>query len=250
MKGQFIARETLGPDEVSEMYALFSTYFEGVSERRFRADLDEKQWIVRVMRGRELCGFSSLRITRHMRRGQPLAVVSSGDTIIAPEARSTTVLARTWIEAVNRLRLIHREPEFVWMLLVSGFRTYRLLPVFWREFYPCHARATPATVEDDMQSVASALFGAQYSAKDRVVRFEEPQILRAGHAGIPAARCADPHVDFFGSRNPGHARGDELVCWTRLCYDNLTEAGMRMWRASSADLREQRDQACAPAAAV
>jgi hypothetical protein len=248
VKGEFIARETLGADEVSEMYALFSAYFEGVSEQRFRADLDEKQWIVRVMRGRELCGFSSLRITRHVRRGKSLAVVSSGDTIIAPEARSTTVLARTWIGAVNRLRVIHREPEFVWMLLVSGFRTYRLLPVFWREFYPCHESATPASVEDDIQSVASTLFGAQYSPEDRVVRFDEPQVLRAEHAGIPAARCGDPHVDFFASRNPGHARGDELVCWTRLSYENLTEAGMRMWRASSAGLREQRDQACAPPA--
>jgi hypothetical protein len=243
-----LARDALDAAEVSEMYALFSTYFQGVSERRFRADLDEKQWIVRVLRGGELCGFSSLRVTRHVRRGKPLAVLSSGDTIIAPEARSTTVLARTWIGAVNRLRVIHREPEFVWMLLVSGFRTYRLLPVFWREFYPCHARATPASVEDDMQSVASTLFGAQYSPKDRVVRFVEPQVLRAEHAGIPAGRRGDPHVEFFDSRNPGHAQGDELVCWTRLSCDNLTEAGMRMWRANCESLREERDQACAPPA--
>jgi len=232
--GKLIPREALSADDVSEMYALFSNYFEGVSERRFRTDLDEKQWIICFSRGSALCGFSSLRFSRHLHHERKIAVLSSGDTIMAPEARSTTVLARTWIAAVNQLRRFYGEPDLVWLLLVSGFRTYRLLPVFWQEFYPCYGRSTPATVQAEMHVVASTLFGAQYSPQDGVVRFAEPQVLKPEHNGIPAARRADPHVNFFVARNPAHSRGDELVCWARLCHENLTEAGARMWHATSA----------------
>jgi len=231
--GKLLPREALSADDVSEMYALFGNFFEGVSERRFRADLDEKQWIIRFTRGSALCGFSSLRFSRHIHREKRIAVLSSGDTIMAPEGRSTTVLARTWIDAVNQLRGIYGEPDLVWLLLVSGFRTYRLLPVFWQEFYPCYGRSTPASVQEAMHSVASALFGAQYSPADGVVRFQEPQMLKPEHNGIPAARCGDPHVNFFVSRNPLHSQGDELVCWARLSQENLTEAGARMWHATS-----------------
>jgi hypothetical protein len=244
--GKLIPREALSSDDVSEMYALFSNFFDGVSERRFRADLDEKQWIIRFTRGSALCGFSSLRFSRHIHREQRVAVLSSGDTIMAPEARSTTVLARTWIEAVNQLRGFYSEPDLVWLLLVSGFRTYRLLPVFWQEFYPCYERSTPASVQEQMHSVASALFGAQYSPADGLVRFREPQVLKPEHNGIPAVRRDDPHVNFFVSRNASHSQGDELVCWARLSQENLTAAGARMWHATSGASELKHDGACVP----
>jgi hypothetical protein len=229
--GTLVPREALSAADVGAMYALFSQYFEGVSERRFRTDLDDKQWIIRLSRDSVLCGFSSLKFTRHRQGEKTLAVLSSGDTIMAPEARSSTVLARSWIEAVNHLRGFYAEPDLVWLLLVSGFRTYRLLPVFWREFYPRYDRSTPSVVQEEMHSVASALFGAQYSPADGVVRFQEPQRLKPEHIGIPAARRDDPHVSYFVSRNPAHSQGDELVCWARLAHDNLTAAGARMWHA-------------------
>ena len=37
-----------------------------------------------------------------------------------------------------------------------------------------------------------------------------------------------PHIAFFLATNPGHVRGDELVCLTELCDENLTRAGRRM----------------------
>jgi hypothetical protein len=244
VKGEIIRRASLAPPEVSAMYALFASHFDGVSERRFRADLAEKQWIVRVVSGGRLRGFSSLKFTLIPHLGRDIAVLSSGDTIIAPEARSTTVLARTWIAAVNRLRDHYGTRELSWLLLVSGFRTYRLLPVFWREFYPCCTRPTPAAVQERIDHIAASLFGAQYSSADGIVRFREPQVLKPEHAGIPEPRQSDPHVAFFAARNRGHSQGDELVCWTRLAHENLTDAGVRMWEAGAALAFDSSEGAC------
>jgi len=230
--GELLPRAALGGDDVADMYRLFTTHFERVSEDRFRVDLERKDWVIRVRDGKTLLGFTSLQFLRVRAAAADLEVLYSGDTIMKPEARSTTLLARTWIDSVRRISELHAAAEMHWLLLVSGFRTYRLLPVFWREFFPNCMQATPAGVRDTVATLAGALFGAGYDAHAGVVRFDSPQPLRPELSRIPESRLADPHVRFFASANPGHADGDELVCWTRLTHDNLTAAGTRMWHAT------------------
>ena len=232
MIGELLPRAALGGDDVADMYRLFTTHFERVSEDRFRVDLERKDWVIRVRDGKTLLGFTSLQFLRVRAAAADLEVLYSGDTIMKPEARSTTLLARTWIDSVRRISELHAAAEMHWLLLVSGFRTYRLLPVFWREFFPNCMQATPAGVRDTVATLAGALFGADYDAHAGVVRFDSPQPLRPELSRIPESRLADPHVRFFASANPGHADGDELVCWTRLTHDNLTAAGTRMWHAT------------------
>ena len=232
MIGELLPRAALGGDDVADMYRLFTTHFERVSEDRFRVDLERKDWVIRVRDGKTLLGFTSLQFLRVRAAAADLEVLYSGDTIMKPEARSTTLLARTWIDSVRRISELHAAAEMHWLLLVSGFRTYRLLPVFWREFFPNCMQATPAGVRDTVATLAGALFGGGYDAHAGVVRFDSPQPLRPELSRIPESRLADPHVRFFASANPGHAEGDELVCWTRLTQDNLTAAGTRMWHAT------------------
>jgi hypothetical protein len=230
--GELLPRAALGVDEVADMYRLFTTHFERVSEPRFRADLDEKDWVIRVRDAKSLLGFTSLKLLRSRAGARDLEVLYSGDTIMKPEARSTTLLARTWIDSVRRISERDANAQMHWLLLVSGFRTYRLLPVFWREFFPNCLQPTPPQVRSTVDELAGALFGAGYDARAGVVRFDCPQPLRPELSRIPESRLADPHVRFFADANPGHAAGDELVCWTRLAHDNLTAAGARMWHAT------------------
>jgi hypothetical protein len=238
--GELISRRSLGPDDVRDMYGVFCAHFEGVTLRRFRADLDEKDWVIRIREGREVKGFSSLRIVAANSSANVPGVLYSGDTIVAPDARGTTILARTWIAAVRELTGCGGSADYHWLLLVSGFRTYRLLPVFWREFFPCYSAPTPLGVRAVMDSATKALFGDSYSAAEGIVRFPEPQRLRTELSCIPDSRLADPHVRFFVERNPGHVNGDELACWTRLSHDNLTAAGTRMWHAGDIARRSAR----------
>jgi hypothetical protein len=230
--GELLPRATLTLADIAEMYRLFTTHFERVSEYRFRVDLERKDWVIRVRDGKTLLGFTSLQLLPACTAARALNVLYSGDTIMRPEARSTTLLARTWIDSVRRISELHGAAHMHWLLLVSGFRTYRLLPVFWREFFPSCTQATPDEVRDTVTELAGTLFGAGYDARAGVVRFDNPQPLRPELSRIPESRLADPHVRFFASANPGHAAGDELVCWTRLTHDNLTAAGARMWHAT------------------
>jgi len=235
--GEFLPRSALDDGDVTAMHALFTEHFDNVSERCFRTDLARKDWVLRIRRNGVLLGFSSLQFLRVPHGAQKLNVLCSGDTIVSPEARFSTVLARTWIGAVRELGRYYAATDLHWLLLVSGFRTYRFLPVFWRSFYPCHAEPTPPSVAEQMNHAARMAFGSQFAADEGVVRFTEPQICRADRYGIDQRRLTDPHVRFFAERNPGYARGDELVCWARLAPSNLTSAGTRILQAHERDTR-------------
>jgi hypothetical protein len=132
------------------------------------------------------------------------------------------------VAGVNALQATLPPGRCFWLLLTSGFRTYRFLPVFWREFFPRFDQATPPEMERLREQLGRERFGSQFDSAAGVVRFTNPQKLCADLKNIPAGREQDPHTKFFLSQNPGHAGGDELVCLTELCPQNLTAAGRRM----------------------
>lgn len=234
LRGRVVRREDLGRERVEAMYRLMGAHFEGIGRGGFERDLEEKGWVVLLEEeapaGPRLYGFSTLDLYTVRCRGETVHVVYSGDTLVETAARGSSLLPRTWIRAVLSLRQQHLGggAPFVWLLLTSGFRTYRFLPVFFRRYHPrCGAEEPPRLLEL-RNFLARRRFGDFYDAAAGVVRFAEPQVLRPALRTIPASRLADPHVAFFAARNPGHERGDELVCLTELDPLDLTPAGRRM----------------------
>jgi hypothetical protein len=210
------------------MFQLLAQHFDGVTPGQFNRDLSEKNLALLLRRGDQLVGFSTLLAGATRFKDEPVNIIYSGDTIVTPEAWGTTALPRAWVAGVNALKATLPPGRCFWLLLTSGFRTYRFLPVFWREFFPRFDMATPPEIQSLLSQVAIERFGAQFNPGAGIVRFTHPQRLRAGLQTIPPGREHDSHTAFFLERNPGHADGDELVCLSELCPENLTAAGQRM----------------------
>lgn len=224
----------LSAAERAEMRGLLDAFFEGIDAEQFERDLEEKNWVLRVWRGDRLVGFSTLLAYRAEFRGEVVNVIYSGDTIMAPEAWGSPVLARGWIGLVRRVQATMPPGRCYWLLLSAGFRTYRFLPVFWREFWPRAEGVMDEWIRGLRDALAAGRFGAQFDAGAGVVRFACPQRLRAALAEVPAGRLRDRHVAFFLESNPGWRGGDELVCLTELGDENLTAAGRRIVREAGA----------------
>jgi len=229
---RLVAQPALDAADLTQMHRLLERHFDGVSLEQFRHDLAEKNYALLIERAGELVGFTTILAYETSFEGEPLSVIYSGDTIVSPSAWNTQVLPRAWIESVARLRKEFPRGRYVWLLITSGFRSYRFLPLFWREFYPRYDGVTPQQVQQLIDHVGSERFGGRYCPNEGIVRLEHPQRLRAALADVPPGRVRDPHVAFFMSRNPGHAQGDELVCITELTAQNLTPAGRRMASAA------------------
>lgn len=230
MKGRLVRREVLTVAEREGMYRLLASFCEGVTCERFEADLAEKPWVLLLEDEQGLKGFSTLLLYET----DGCTVVYSGDTIVDPAAWGSAALPRCWIAAVRRLREEFPKGRLWWLLLTSGFRTYRFLPVFWKDFWPRWDAATPPDVQNRLETLAKERLGDLY--QDGIVRFPEPQKLRGDLAEVSPGRRLDPHVAFFLEKNPGWREGDELVCLTEIAEENLTPAGRRMWRGGEVGL--------------
>jgi hypothetical protein len=222
--------EDVAPRDRDQMHELMRRYFAGVDRDAFDRDLAEKAWVVvlRDAAAGRVRGFSTLmRIDADTEAG-PVAGLFSGDTIVEREYWGEAALARVWSRHAFRVAESIRDRRVFWFLISSGYKTYRFLPVFFREFYPTYVRPTPAAVRAALTALAGAKFPDEFDARSGIVRPRRPAPLRAGIADADARRLVDPHVAFFVAANPGHARGDELVCLTELTRRNLTPAGRRM----------------------
>jgi hypothetical protein len=231
LAGRLVAREALDAATHGAMFALMGEHFRGVAREVFEADLGEKNWVILLEDGEgRLRGFSTLLVQPTEATGAACVLVYSGDTIVDRAAWGTRTLPRIWIDSVLRLCARYPDREAYWLLLTSGFRTYRFLPVFYEWFYPRFDEPTPDDARRAIDAFARERFGARYDAARGIVRFARPQVLHPDLLSVPEGRRVDPHIAFFLERNPGYIDGDELVCLTRISRANLTPAGRRMLR--------------------
>jgi len=234
MNVSVLPRHALSAARREAMRALLVRHFDGVSELDFTRDLEDKQWIVLLEDADgQLHGFTTLRGYVSHAGGRPVRVVCSGDTIVDPRARRGQLLARGWLEAVLRHAAGGDDLPLYWLLICSGYRTYRFLPVFFREYWPRFDRDTPVDLLATLRALATERWNDRFLPAAGIVRLARPQLLRGVDARVPAGRKRDPHVAFFLRANPGHARGDELVCVAPIAPENLTPAGRRVLAATA-----------------
>jgi hypothetical protein len=234
LSGRTLPRASLTVRERTQMFTLLSTFFTGVDPETFANDLDEKSHVI-LLEGNNgaLHGFSTLLVYRTCVPGIDATIVYSGDTIVDREFWGSPALPVSWLAATRALTA-GADSRVYWLLLTSGFRTYRFLPVFFREFFP---RDSSGAVTELVGELATERFGERYDPMHGIVRFDRPQVLVPELLDVPAGRTQDEHVAFFLGRNPGYTRGDELVCLSDLSDANLTAAGRRIARRLDAEMR-------------
>jgi hypothetical protein len=219
------------------MLELMHRHYDAVDAESFYADLAEKTWIIELRErdaGR-LCGFSTQTILTAQLAGRPIRALFSGDTIVDRAHWGDPALSHVWGRLALELIDDATDGELYWFLVSQGRRTYRFLPLFFREFYPRYDAPTPVGIMHTISVLARRKFPRDFDAATGIVRAAARQYrLRPELDELPASRSRDPHVGYFYERNPGHARGDELCCLAPLTRANFTAAAYRVIGADSA----------------
>lgn len=216
--------------EKEEMFCLFQSHFEGVSREQFEQDLSIKNWVILLKENQVLKGFTTMLFYDAKFKNEQVKIIYSGDTITDPSMWSSPALAQAWVASI---KAIHQEKseKLYWLLISSGFRTYRFLSVFWQLFYPCYKQETPLEIADFMNYLAQQQFAECYNVKTGIVSFPHPQLLRPHLSQIPDEKLKNPHIKFFLQKNPNYNKGDELVCLAEVSQFHLTPAGLRIWNS-------------------
>jgi hypothetical protein len=214
-----------------EMFALMETYFLDADRGVFERDLAGKELVIMLeSHDGEVVGFST-QLTRTVTTDDGDAfVVYSGDTIIDVAHRGSVALPQLGTKTIIGSGLASGLPAY-WMVLSSGFRTYRFMPFIFHDYFPRAGGCADPDLPSKAACFATAFFGDGFDASTGIVRVQGACALRPDLVDGEQVAQRDTHRSFFLEANPGHANGDELVCCARLTPENFTRAAQRMLEA-------------------
>ena len=213
----------LTEERKEQMFALMQSYYENVNIDNFTSDLERKDLIILLKKEEVLCGFSTQLLSRCTFSGHTVKFLFSGDTIIAKEHRNSLALPLAW--GKRMLAEIRDEPEIplYWLLTTKGYKTYRYLSVFFKEFFPSPEKEISDFEQTAMETFTSLICKESLDRAKWIIKASpQSQKLRKGVADITESRLKNRDIAFFEELNPGHADGDELVCLALFSEENLT----------------------------
>ena len=237
LDGRIARVASVTESERSQMFSLMATYYDHMDRSAFEADLNDKQWVILLHdpTNEIVRGFSTQKLLDVVVDGCSIQALFSGDTIVDRNHWAQNPLAQLWGQFALSLIDSNRSVPLYWFLMTKGYKTYRFLPVFFREFYPCHDRPTRASARCVIDALGSHTYPNHYDPDVGIVRADRFGCrLRPEVAKISNRRLLDPHVRFFTEKNPGHAHGDELCCIAPLSRENFTPAAYRVIGAAGA----------------
>jgi hypothetical protein len=226
--GEMVEAHSLNVNEKDAMYELMQTYYDGMVHDAFLRDLHEKDCCV-LLRDASGClrGFSTQKLVRLEMDGKTVHGVFSGDTIIRKEDWGSLELFRVFTR--HFLQTGRQYKEFYWFLISKGYKTYKILPLFFNEFYPRCQAETPAYEKALIDAFGSGRYPGEYDQASGVIVYrKQKDKLKQGVADIGEKHLRDEHITFFLQANPGYDRGNDLVCLARLDELNLNRAAHRL----------------------
>lgn len=240
LRAKVVARAALCSDDVDRMFSLYDASYRDTARARFIDDLADKTHCIVLRDGDGMIqGFSTLKLYETRWRDTPIRVMFSGDTIIDPAHWGTQQLAFAWIRHAGEVRRATPAVPLYWFLICKGHRTYRYLAAFARHYLPradVHADERDpidAATQQLLDHLATERYGHAYDPVAGVLSFDVPQGRLAPElASVPDAHRLIGSVAYFLQRNPGYARGDELVCLCELSGANLRPLARRLFDGS------------------
>ena len=223
VKGEVIKITSLAEQHICDMYALMQRHYDGVEKNSFREDLSEKDNVVILYdSNNEIVGFSTQKLLSINVNSKPARIVFSGDTIIKREYWGTTALPITWGKMMMEIKAESSSTDLYWFLISKGYRTYRFLPVYFKDFYPRKDTSIPAHERDLISTLSNRMFPGRYDPEYNIVRADNGrQRLKPDLAEIPSGRLKNQDIDFFVKTNPGYSKGDELACIAKFDHFNV-----------------------------
>ena len=198
------------------MYALMTEFYDNVDREVFYHDFNDKNYCLTLTHESEgLVGFTTQKVLALDVDGKLVHGMFSGDTIIHKDYWGSTELFRIWARFWFEYAASYE--EFYWFLICKGYKTYRILPLFWTEFYPQTGTPTPDVEQRIIDAYATKLYPNEYNPRSGVIEYTSTKDkLKEGVADIGEKQLRNRDTAYFVERNPGYARGNDLACLARI----------------------------------
>lgn len=214
--------------EIAVMYNLMAQFYDDTDEQVFLRDFYDKDYCLALYHDTGgLVGFTTQKIMELEADGRKIHGVFSGDTIIHKSYWGELELFKVWADFW--FRYAEKYDEFYWFLICKGYKTYRILPLFWSEYYPCYNKETPEHIQEIIDAYAEKLYPEEYDKADGVIKYSHVKDkLRAGVADVGEHEMKNKDIAFFCRQNPGYVNGNDLACIARIDRKLLNKRAERL----------------------
>jgi len=215
--------EDITQEQKNGMFEVMDRHFINSDRDTFEEDLADKNWVLLLLEqdSDKIVGFSTQKLFRAEHDNKSSLVVYSGDTIVDKAYWGSMALHKAFGQLMLDIIDKNQGETLYWMLISKGLRTYKFLPVFFIEYYPSFEKPTPPQIQSLMHYLGSLKFPTRYNPKTGIIEApENSQFLDQQFE--PHTAVKKPYEKFYYEKNPGHYKGDELMCLTRFSLDNLT----------------------------
>jgi len=225
----------LTSSERATMFGLLSLEFLGTRHEDFIRDLEEKEAVM-ILRKEdadgEIVGFSTLMTFDLPIEGRKVKAVFSGDTTVLEEYRSSTGFGIEIGRYFRKTLKTFPDHEVYYILISKGWRTYKILPFFFKHFAP--KRDVSNSVHDKavMDAFGIVKYPRDYNPDNGLIMFsKETQRLIPGSIDAVPPSEPDDHTRFFLEKNPTYLLGTELVCVALVSEGNFAPPMMRVLKS-------------------
>ena len=173
-------------------------------------------------------GFSTIQLINFDFDGVPNRAMFSGDTIIDSAFWGEQALVEAFCRLAGQTKAQRPALPLYWFLICKGYRTYRYLSLFAKDYFPHPTQSMPDSIRLRLEYLARSRFADAYSATTGLIRFPQSKgHLRPEWAQVAGHLREHAVVRYFLERNPDYHAGDELACLTELRADNLRSFAKR-----------------------
>ncbi len=212
LRGTMQEISSLTETDKQDMLWIMNRHYANVSEKMFLKDLSEKDGVLALLDEQgQIQGFSSYLFMQTTYRGDAITALFSGDTIIDNQYWGSQALFSSFGRLLFKLMDENRGRKTYWFLITKGYRTYLMLPLFFKNFYPRVDRETPPYERGLIEHLANAKYNGLFHP-DRGIIATDSYFLKGEFAEIPERKRTNRHVRFFLEKNPEYLAGEELAC--------------------------------------
>lgn len=208
----------------TQLFTLFSGHCPRLERSYWESELAQTEFIL-VLRDAmtfEVRGFSAQRVLRSSFNAQPMRAIYPSLTVMNRAPWTEEEFVQTWCRFAGRI-LVSDHSKLYWLLSARTHRTYLYLPLLFHDYIP-HPSGEPDLYPAALRDAfASQVFGDRWDPDHGIVHHSGDHV-RFAPAFSETHTTTHFHgadVEYFVRANPGHLRGDELVCFAEISPENI-----------------------------
>src|SRR5262249_51750230 len=144
-----------------------------------------------------LVGLVGLDVYRTRFDGREAIIFFTSSVVIDQAYRGRNLVVRTGLRMVLREKLKRPWLRAYWFFDTFSYKSYLLLPHYFRDFWPRRERETPSNIRRFIDHLARARYGNDWRADRGIVCRSGHKRLRDATAPIDADALSDPDIAFF-----------------------------------------------------